>query len=139
MCGGDADLRGEVESLLAAHKEPKNVLRTEGDRLREENVPNKHFMTALTKGVLGECLTTQQRCAEAETLLQASYNDLKSSQQEQNPRTILARQRLMKLYDAWGKQSKRRSFNERCSSGVALVEDTQRSCPPSRDVLLRIM
>jgi hypothetical protein len=60
-------------------------------------------MTALTKGALGECLTTQKRFDEAESLLVASYNDLKESQGEQTPRTVGALERLALLYQAWKK------------------------------------
>jgi tetratricopeptide (TPR) repeat protein len=82
----------------------------EAVKLHEENLPAKHFMTALTKGALGECLTIEKRYDEAEALLQASYNDLKTSQGDQNPRTIVARQRLLKLYEAWGKADEAKKF-----------------------------
>jgi hypothetical protein len=47
-------------------------------KLREENLPDKHFMAALSKGALSEFLTTQKRFAEAEPLLLGSYEGLKS-------------------------------------------------------------
>ncbi len=53
--------------------------------------------------LLGECLTKQRRYREAEPFLIESYNDLKSSLSEQNPRTAEARQRLVEFYEAWGK------------------------------------
>lgn len=71
--------------------------------LREENLPNSHFMTALTKGALGECLTTEKKYAEAESLLMASYESLQLSQAGDNPRLSLAKRRLLELYTAWGK------------------------------------
>ncbi len=40
---------------------------------------------------LGENLMTQKRFAEAEPLLTESYNDLRNSQGEENPRTLLAK------------------------------------------------
>jgi len=48
-------------------------------------------------------LTKQRRYREAEPFLIESYNDLKSSLSEQNPRTAEARQRLVEFYEAWGK------------------------------------
>ncbi|HLF84085.1 MAG TPA: tetratricopeptide repeat protein, partial [Blastocatellia bacterium] len=51
----------------------------------------------------GECLTTRKRFDEAESLLIASYNDLRASQGERNPRTVEALKRLALLYDAWKK------------------------------------
>jgi Tetratricopeptide repeat len=81
--------------------EAEKVLR-EAASLRAENLPKDHFMSALTNGALGECLTTQKRFAEAEPLLSESYQSLKLSQGEQNPRTLLAKNRLDRLYQAKG-------------------------------------
>jgi hypothetical protein len=61
-------------------------------------------------GALGECLTIQKRYDEDESLLIASYNDLKASQGEQNPRTVEALQRLALLYDAWKKPDQAAQF-----------------------------
>lgn len=71
--------------------------------LREENLPKGHFMTALTAGALGECLTTQKKYAEAEPVLLASYESLKLSQAGDNPRASQAKRRLLELYMAWGR------------------------------------
>ena len=57
----------------------------------------------LAKGFLGECLMAQRRFSEAEPLLQQSYEDLKTSQGENNPNTILAHNRLLKLYEEYKK------------------------------------
>jgi hypothetical protein len=72
-------------------------------KLREENLPAKHFMTALTRCALGECLTAQKHIEEAETLLLASHFSLADSQGAQNPRTLLAQRRLLDLYQQWNK------------------------------------
>jgi serine/threonine protein kinase/Tfp pilus assembly protein PilF len=53
--------------------------------------------------VLGECLTKQRRYREAEALLIESDKDFSSNAVEQNPRRVESRQRLVKLYEAWGK------------------------------------
>ena len=71
--------------------------------IRTKFFPKGHHKTALTMEALGECLTTQKRYAEAEELLLTSHQDLKSSQGEQNPRTVHALQRVVALYEAWGK------------------------------------
>ena len=60
---------------------------------------------ALTSGALGECLTTQQRYAEAEPLLTQSYAALKSLQVLGSPGIKEAHERLASLYIAWGKPS----------------------------------
>lgn len=74
-------------------------------RLRIENLPPKHFMTALTKGALAEVLTAQTKFAEAEPLLRESYEDLELSQGAENLRTLTAKRRLADLYTAWHKSS----------------------------------
>jgi serine/threonine-protein kinase len=62
-----------------------------------------HPQVAAASGLLGECLTKQKRYREAESLLVESYNDLESSLGEQNSLIIEAQQRLVKLYEDWGK------------------------------------
>ena len=71
--------------------------------LRTRTVKNGHWSIATTEGALGECLTAQRHNAEAEPMLIESYSSLKASQGEQNPRTVEARHRLVKFYEAWGK------------------------------------
>ncbi len=79
---------------------------------RTHSFPKGHYKTALTMGALGECLMTQKRYAEAEGLLLTSYDDLKASQGEQNPRTLEALQRVAALYDAWGKPEQALRFRK---------------------------
>ena len=93
-------VKGLILNASGKPVEAERVLR-EAVRLRSENLPDKHFMSALTKGALGEVLMSQKRLAEAEPLLVASYDALKLSQAVENPRTGLARQRLVELYTAW--------------------------------------
>src|SRR5713226_2044687 len=71
--------------------------------LRTRTVKNGHWSIATTEGALGECLAAQRHNAEAEAMLIESYNSLKASQGEQNPRTVEARHRLVKFYEAWAK------------------------------------
>ncbi|MBK8305205.1 MAG: tetratricopeptide repeat protein [Chloracidobacterium sp.] len=48
----------------------------------------------LAKGALGECLTEQQKYAEARQLLSESYEDLNKSLGAEHPSTVLAKNRL---------------------------------------------
>ncbi len=95
-------IKGLVMNKLGKPAEAEGLLR-EAVKLREENLPDQHFMTALTRGALGECLTTQKRYDEAETLLVASHTSLVQSQGVRNPRTLLAQRRLVELYQRWNK------------------------------------
>lgn len=95
-------VQGLILNKLGRSDEAERTLR-EAVKLRLENLPAKHFMSALSRGALGECLTTQKRYDEAERLLLESYSDLKESQGEHTPRTLVALQRLAILYDTWKK------------------------------------
>jgi len=83
-------------------KEGERILR-EAVRIRTESLPKEHFWVAMANNALGECLTIQKRFTEAEPLLLSSYESLKNSQGPHNPRTGIALQRLIALYEAWGK------------------------------------
>lgn len=71
--------------------------------LRTKAVPLDSFLIPFTESAFGECLTAQERYAEAEPLLTDGYTGLIWKLGEKDLRTIEARQRLAKLYDAWGK------------------------------------
>src|SRR5260370_211873 len=57
-------IKGLVLNKTGKPAEAEGLLR-EAIKLREENLPAKHFMTALTKSALGECLIAQKHFAEA--------------------------------------------------------------------------
>ncbi|MBI3949256.1 MAG: serine/threonine protein kinase [Acidobacteria bacterium] len=58
---------------------------------------------ACTESDLAECLTVQQRYTEAESLLSQCYPGIKSGLGESHHRTKEALQRLVTLYEKWGK------------------------------------
>lgn len=95
-------VKGQILNKAGRPDEAERSLR-EALALREANLPQDYFMTALTRGALGECLAAQKNFAEAEPLLLASYESLTLSQAGDNPRTSLAKRRLLELYAAWGK------------------------------------
>ena len=101
-----------ILNKLGRSEEAEKVLR-EAVKLRTENLPDKHFMAALSKGALGELLTTQKRFAEAEVLLLASYEGLKSSQSADSPRIRTAAGRLFTLYTDWGRPGDANNFRSR--------------------------
>jgi serine/threonine protein kinase len=95
-------VQGMIYSQTERTAEAEKLLR-EAVRIRTENVPETHFLRATANGALGEFLTAEARFPEAESFLLASYESLKKSQAENSPRTRLALERLVNLYDAWGK------------------------------------
>lgn len=56
---------------------------------------------ALDKGALGECLTGQNRFADAEPLVVQSYESLMASNGAKHPTTILSIKRVVELYEKW--------------------------------------
>jgi eukaryotic-like serine/threonine-protein kinase len=84
----------------AAKGEP---LLREALTIRKKLLPSENVLIPFTESALGECLTAEKRYAEAEPLLIHGYNGLKSKLDGGDRRAIEARQRLVKLYEAWGK------------------------------------
>ena len=102
-------IRGLSLTKTGQPNEGEAVLR-QAVEIRTDSVPKEHFWVALANGALGECLTTEGRYDEAEPLLLRSYESLKSSQGSGNPRTRLAVQRLITLYESWGKPDRANHF-----------------------------
>ncbi|NOT09091.1 MAG: serine/threonine protein kinase [Gemmatimonadales bacterium] len=95
-------VKGLILGKAGRADEAERILR-EAAGLRAAHLPNEHFMTALTKGALGEVLLSRRRFAEAEPLLVESYATLKQTQATDNRRVQGARQRLVELYTAWNR------------------------------------
>ncbi len=85
--------KGLILNKLTRRDEAEAILRN-ALRLRQENLPADHFMTALTKGALGEVLLGEQKTQEAAPLLNESLDSLLRSQKQQNPRLDTARRRV---------------------------------------------
>ena len=95
-------VQGLIYSQTGRADEAEKLLR-EAVRIRTENMPETHFLRATANGALGELLTAQKRFPEAEPFLLRSHESLKRSQTANSPRTRLALQRLVNLYEAWNK------------------------------------
>jgi non-specific serine/threonine protein kinase/serine/threonine-protein kinase len=100
---------GLILTKAGQPKDGEKILR-EAVKIRTESLPKGHYWVALANGALGECLTTQKRFAEAEPLLLGSYKALRLSQGSGNPRTKFALQRLITLYENWGKPEQAARF-----------------------------
>ena len=59
--------------------------------------------TARTAGLLGDCLTRMQRYDEAEIYLLESHDELATIQESDHEHMVHARERLQRLYLAWGR------------------------------------
>ena len=71
--------------------------------LRRKALPPGHWLVASSESVLGACLTAERRFPEAEALLLRAHAGLLSSRGPDHERTVEARQRLVALYEAWGR------------------------------------
>lgn len=89
-----------MDSLRAA--EP---LLRESLAMRRAQLPAGHYLIASSESILGEYLTLARRFAEAEPLLLTSERALVTSRGEAAPIVRDARERLVALYEAWGKAS----------------------------------
>ena len=93
-----------LEAGKATEAEP--ILR-ECLAIREQTHPD-HWMTFHAKSLLGGALACQQKYAEAEPLLLAGYEGIEGRARTLPPRgqsrLTEARERLVRLYDAWGRK-----------------------------------
>lgn len=90
-------IKGSIYAKTGRLVEGEAFLR-DAVRLREENLPAGHFLTALAKEALGDCLLSQNKTTEAEKLLADSFESLKASQGTKNPRTNRAAALLAQTY-----------------------------------------
>jgi serine/threonine protein kinase/Flp pilus assembly protein TadD len=82
-----------------------------------------NWVRCSTQSLLGACLTRQQRYAEAEPLLLAGYEGLKSREAtlpaEARPNLAAARERLVRLYEATGWQDKAAKWRQQLEATKA--------------------
>jgi serine/threonine-protein kinase len=87
---------------LGAWEEGERHLR-ESLALRRQTLPEGHWLIASAEGVLGDHFTRAGRYAEAEPLLLGSESQVASERDARSPQVRDARERLVRLYTAWGK------------------------------------
>ena len=102
-------IRGLSLTKTGQPNDGETILR-EAVKMRTDSLPKEHFWVAQANDALGEYLTIQGRYDEAEPLLLQSYESLKFSQGAGNPRTRLAAQRLIALYEGWGKPDRANEY-----------------------------
>jgi eukaryotic-like serine/threonine-protein kinase len=74
--------------------------------IHRKTSPKNDWGTPDTASALGACLTAMRRYDEAESLLTESYEGLKLASGVDNKRTLEALNRLISLYQSWGKTAK---------------------------------
>jgi hypothetical protein len=78
--------------------------------MRRALLPEGHWKTAEARGLLGECLASQQRYEEAEPLLLGSRAALDGAGRSREGAAAL--RRLIELYDNWDKPIQARRYRD---------------------------
>jgi serine/threonine protein kinase len=99
----------------AAEAEP---LLREALEKRRKGLPPGHQKTAEMESLLGACLAAQHKFAEAEPLLVTSYQVLAKVPGTSVTQRHKARQRLVQLYDAWGKPAEAANWKAKSDQEV---------------------
>jgi eukaryotic-like serine/threonine-protein kinase len=91
--------------VLADKGDPLSAepLLREGVAIFRQKLPEGEWRRADAESALGACLTALRRYAEAEPLLVGSYQLLKAKLGEQSKQTERALNRVVALYQVWGK------------------------------------
>ncbi|MDH3456620.1 MAG: serine/threonine-protein kinase [Gemmatimonadota bacterium] len=89
----------------------------QGATLLEEAIPvferqEQHYYGAVTRSMLGVCLTRLGRYAEAQSELQQALRMLEVDPEPDDARTKQTRERLVKLYEAWGRPDRAALYRE---------------------------
>ena len=108
---GHAEIADSMVCLAALLTEKREIgsadpLAREALQMLRKALPAGHWRIADGESVLGGVLTAQRRFEEAEPLLTLSYPIMKAKRGERDPRTQKAVDRLVDLYQAWGKPEK---------------------------------
>jgi tetratricopeptide (TPR) repeat protein len=99
---------GSLAEMFCRDRKPAEAepLAREALAIFKKAHPGGHWNISQAESLLGECLTLSQRYPEAETLLLRSYSALEAQRGERSPQSREFLQRIVRLYEAWGKADK---------------------------------
>jgi serine/threonine protein kinase len=103
--GGSLAALGWALTMDGRAKEAEPLL-GECLQIRRRTLPKGHWLTANAESLLGGCLTARKRYQEAEQLLLSGFAALKAAQGAPRKRIEQALDRIIALYEAWGKPEK---------------------------------
>ena len=89
--------------------------------IRERRKPPGHWKTAKTQSILGAALTGLERFEEAERLLLDSQPRIEMDRGNRHRRNREAIQRIINLYEAWGKPVKAAEWRDQLAGVIANV------------------
>jgi eukaryotic-like serine/threonine-protein kinase len=96
---------GWLRAQTGQAQEGKRLLR-EGLAICRRAWPANHWVPADAESRLGGCRTALGQFEEAEALLLSSYQTMQAAQGTPPPRRIEGLERIVKLYETWGKPDK---------------------------------
>jgi eukaryotic-like serine/threonine-protein kinase len=96
------DALADVLNRQSRYEDSEPVAR-ESVAMVEKSVGRDQWRFAASNRTLGVALTGKRKYPEAESVLRASYDQLRRQRGESNRTTLLTLQRLIDLYNAWGK------------------------------------
>ena len=70
---------------------------------RQQLLPADHWAISSGEGIVGLCLTAAGEFQQAEPILLRAYTDLRASRGDEHEVTLATRERLYRLYTAWGR------------------------------------
>ncbi|MBN2562642.1 MAG: serine/threonine protein kinase [Phycisphaerae bacterium] len=97
--------------LLLMKGQPEDIQRAEGVlrealEIRRNALSGGHWLIATAESLLGGALTAQGRYEDAEALLLRSHPIIRDRRGEEDSRAVAALERIVELYEAWGKPEK---------------------------------
>ena len=72
----------------------------------EATLPREHYLTAVFRNNWGDVLIDLKDYPRAEAMLTASQPIIEKTFKPEHPRSVKGRNRLARLYQAWGKPDK---------------------------------
>ena len=105
IVGGSLNYWGESLRLDGDARRAEEVLR-ESLAIHVKALPQGHWMIAATQTLIARALVDQRRFAEAERLMLEAYPTVDAQFGARHPRVTAVVERIVALYDAWGKPEK---------------------------------
>lgn len=88
-------------------------------QIRKTALPDSHWLIPNTESLLGRCLAAQERFEEAEPLLLASYESLRTQLGATSQPAVDALRRIIDLYEAWNKPDEAAQYRAKLPHGSA--------------------
>jgi tetratricopeptide (TPR) repeat protein len=107
--------QGWLQARSGRAQQGEPLLR-EGLGICRRAFPAKHWVPADAASRLGGCLTALGQFTEAEALLLSGYQTLQSTPGTPPPRKLQAAERIVKLYEDWGKADKAAEWRDKVLS-----------------------